>query len=458
MRPDTHADTIIQNVFLVTFDRDATVIADGALAIRDGVIVDRGSTAEVTARWSADQRVFGGGQIAIPGLTDAHFHTAQSLMRGMLATLQQRTRLRVPTWREYYLPFEAALSPDDIALSGEFAYATMLRTGTTNVLEAGGPHPERMGEAAQRAGIRATVTASTMDGGSRVPPSMIMTAEEAVARNIEVVEAFPAEVDGSRRVTGGMSLRQVITCSPELVQTIHAEARRRGVTVHTHLAEGTYEIDYCLEHFGRRPVDHLIDLGVFTRTLHCAHSILVDDAEIASFAVRGVTVCHCAKGNYAIGAAPAARMWRRGVGVGLGTDGVATLGTLDMFRVAMLTGLGQQLVEATPTHNRNGIPPEEPLQMAITGGALAGRQSDVIGSLEVGKRADVVLLTTTGPDAAAYASEEAFLYECASGRDVTTVLVDGEVVVSDGEVQTLDYERVCAVAAARQAELANVIA
>lgn len=452
-----HADTLIQNVHVVTFDGSHRVIGDGAIAIADGVICDVGSSAELNQRWVPERRVLASGKIAIPGLTDAHLHTAQTMLRGVLATLQQTRSLRVPTWREYYVPFEAALSPEDVELSGELAYGSMLATGTTAFLEAGGPYPESMGVAALRAGIRGTVTQNTMDGGSRIPASMIMTVDEAIARNIAVVEALPSAADGSARVTGGMSLRQVITCSTELVVGIHEEARRRGVSVHTHLVEGTYEIDYCLEQYGHRPVEYLIDIGVFTPTLHCAHSILASDSDIAAFVEHGPSACHCAKGNYSIGAAPALRMWRRGVRIGLGTDGVGSMGTLDLFRVAMLARVGQQFIEGTSVHNRNAVGASEPLEMAIQGGARAGGYGQYTGSLEVGKRADIVLVDTSGPDAAGYASAEAFLYECASGRDVSSVYVDGALVVDDGEVLTLDMAEVRARASARQRELIDVI-
>lgn len=150
-------------------------------------------------------------------------------------------------------------------------------------------------------------------------------------------------------------------------------------------------------------------------------------------------------------------MWRRGVDVGLGSDGVGSFGTLDIFRIAMLTRIGQQLVEATPSHNRNGVGAAEPLSMAIRGGARAAGHGHATGSLEIGKRADVVLLSMLSPDAAGYCSPEAFLYECASGRDVTTVLVDGQLVVKDAQPLLVDYERITAQAVERQRQLTSVI-
>lgn len=451
------ADRIIQNACVVTFDRAARVFSDGAVAIKDGVIVDVGDTSEVTARWGAAERIHAGGDIVIPGLTDAHLHTAQTLMRGLLPVLARRGPLRVPTWREYLVPFEASLSPDDIELSGLLAYTAMLQTGTTAFFEAGGPHPDGMARAAWASGIRGTVSQNTMDGGDRIPASMRMTTEQAVAKNIALVESLPAAADGSARVTACMSLRQIITCSPELVATIHREASARGVKVHTHLVEGTYEIDFALERFGRRPIDYLIEQGLFDSALHGAHSILVDDDDVDAYARHGVSAAHCAKGNYSIGTPPAVRMWRRGVAIGLGTDGVAGLGTLDLFRVAMLARVGQQHAEATPVHNRNGVRGEEILGMATAGGARAMGLEEHTGVLELGKRADIVVLRTDGPDAAAYASPEIFLYECASGRDVRHVLVDGEIVVKDGDVVTVDVAEIRARAAVRQRELIDLL-
>lgn len=451
-------DTLIQNAYVVTFDDRGTVIPDGALAVHGGKIVEVGTTSDLRGRYSPAERIFASGRIAMPGLTDAHLHTAQTLMRGLLPTLGMTRPLRSPTWQEYLVPFENGLTPDDVRLSGELAYSAMLTSGTTSFFEAGGPHPDQMAEAAVTTGIRGAVSLSTMDGGNRIPGSMTMTTDEALQRNVELVERWPKDPDGSTRVTACMSLRQIITCTPELVQAIHREARNHGVKVHTHLVEGTYEIDYALENFGKRPVDYLLDLGVFDDTLHGAHSILAGDEDITKYVVHGVSACHCAKGNYAIGTPPAVRMWRRGVNIGLGTDGVANAGTLDLFRVAAIARVGQEHVEGMTVHNRDGIGLEEPLRMGVLGGARAMAADSYTGTLESGKRADVVLLRTDSPDAWAYSSPEAFLFECASGRDVDRVLVDGATVVKDGEVVTVDTGEIRMKAAARQKELAKNIA
>jgi 5-methylthioadenosine/S-adenosylhomocysteine deaminase len=451
-------DLLLEHAVIVAFDAAGSVLRDGAVAVSGGTIVDLGTTAELRERYEPATRRDLGGRLLIPGLTDAHIHTAQTMMRGLLTDLRQTRDLRVPTWREYLVPFEAALTESDVELSGLLAYSSMLATGTTTFFEAGGPHPLAMARAAEATGIRGSVSLTTMDGGSRIPGSMQLTREQALQGNIDVVDALPTAADGSTRVTGSMSLRQIVACSPELVVDIHREARERGVKVHTHLVEGTYEIDYTLENFGRRPVEYLQHLGVFTDTIHGAHSVLVGDGDITAFAEAGVSAAHCAKGNFGIGPAPALRMWRRGVDIGLGTDGVASLGTLDLFRVAMIARVGQQLVEGVHRHNRNEVDPREPLAMAIVGGARSMGLGQHTGSLEIGKRADLVVIGLDGPDAAGYDSEEAFLYECASGRDVTDVYVDGQLVVDSGVVTTVDVADIRARARQRQRELATAIA
>ncbi|MFC6885119.1 MULTISPECIES: amidohydrolase family protein [Actinomadura] len=445
-------DLLIQNAHVVTFDDAGTVIPDGAIAVRDGAIADVGPSAELGDRYAPAERVFAHGSIAMPGLVDAHVHTAQTLMRGLITTLGRRGALRVPFWREYYVPFEAMLTPEDMELSGLLAYTNMIANGTTAFWDAGGPHPDAMGRAAVETGIRGLVSLSTMDGGSRIPDSMRTTTEQALQGNLDLVGRWPS--GSGERVAASLSLRQIITCSTELVTAMAKAARELDVKIHTHLVEGTYEIDHCLEAFGRRPIDHLIDLGVFDRHLHGAHSVLTAPRDVESYVAHGASACHCALGNPSIGPAPALDMWRRGVAIGLGTDGVNTRGTLDLFQVAHGARTNQQLVYGTPYHDRFAVEPAEPLTIATRGGSRALGLADRIGSLEAGKRADVVLLGLDAADAAASITPEAFLYEAANGRDVHTVFVEGRAVMRDRAFTTVDVAEIRARAAARQRELA----
>jgi 5-methylthioadenosine/S-adenosylhomocysteine deaminase len=446
----TGVDTIIRRAYTVTFDDEGTVLQSGAIAVDDGQIVAVGDSDDIEATYTAKQIIDGQGLLAMPGLIDAHLHTAQTMMKGLFPELVQKGRLRQPIWRQYLIPFESHLSDEDMALSADLAAAAMLQHGTTTFFDAGGPHPQAAAAAYTASGIRGVVTRSTVDNSFDIPESMQLTFDDAVQENIDLVEAWP---DDGRRVTGAMALRQIMNCSPELITAIHSAAQERGVKVHTHLLEGMDEIDYSIQRYGCRPLQFLEGLGVFDGTLHCAHSVYATPWDVEEFRKNGVSVAHCGN-NYNFGVPRALEYWRAGVPLGLGTDGAATSqGTLDMFRIAAIVGAGQQQIYGVPVHESWVMDPDEALRMATRGGAAALGMSDRIGQLEAGAKADIVLLRLDGTDAAVSVTPFAFLVDGATGHDVDTVLVDGETVVRGGEVLTLDVAEIRATGAVRQREL-----
>jgi 5-methylthioadenosine/S-adenosylhomocysteine deaminase len=435
----TPIDILVRHCDVVTLDAAATVRRDAAIAISDGRIAWIGPTAEAT-RFTAETTLDGSGRIAMPGLIDAHVHTAQQLLRGKLSELGRRMPLKIPVWKNYYVPFEGMLTPDDMHLSGLVAYANMLRVGTTCFAESGGPHPDAMGQAADEVGIRGFVALSTVDQndgiGAAVPPSMLMTSEQALRRNVDLVQHWSTHP----RVKATLALRQIIVCSPPLIQAMAAAARELGVKIHTHLCEGTYEIDYALEKFGRRPTEWLDGLGVLGNHLHCAHSVLLAPEEVDLYVQHGLSVCHCAFGNYAIGVPRIIEMARRGVPIGLGTDGAAGFGTLDLFQVAHATRVGQQAVAGTPCHIRTPISSEQILRMATQGAAQALGMGAEIGSLEVGKKADILLVDATEMDQLPLYDPLFVAATVTVGRDVRSVIIDGRLVMKEREILTIDME------------------
>lgn len=425
-------DLLVSGCDVVTMDAGGTVIIDGAVAIADGRIVWIGKSTEAASLFDPASRLDGRDTIALPGLIDAHFHTAQQFLRGKIAEIARHRPLKNPVWKCYYIPFESILDPEDIYLSGMLAYTNMIAVGTTCFAEAGGPHPDEMGRAALDTGIRGIVALSTIDQGSGMPPSMLMTKDEALKRNVALVKQWKDK----GRVTASLALRQILICSPDLIREISAAARQLDVKIHTHLCEGTYEIDYALEHFGKRPTEYLADIGVLDRHLHCAHSVLLSPNEVDLFVSHRPSACHCAFNNYALGSPRLIEMWRRGVYIGLGTDGAAAWGSLDIFRVAHAARIGQQIIMGTPHHHRNVISSEELLCIATNGGARALGMQDSIGSLEVGKKADLVLLDVREADHQPIYDPLFTAATTAVGRDVDSVIIDGTVVMK-GRQHTL---------------------
>lgn len=434
-------DLLITGCDIVTMDPAGTIIADGAIATKGNAIVWMGPAAEAGKIERPASVLNGSGQIALPGMIDAHVHTAQQLLRGKLSALRSRGPLRNPPWKNYYVPFEGLLEPEDVYLSGLVAYTNMLTLGTTCFAEAGGPHPQEMARAAIEVGIRGFVSLSTVDqnpnfAGSSVPGSMVMTTQEAYDRNIALVKGLEAQ----ERVKGWLSLRQIIVCSPELIQSLSAAARDMGVKIHTHLAEGTYEVDYALEHYGKRPTEYLDDLGVLGKHLHCAHSIILTPEEIDLYEKHHVSACHCSLGNFGVGIPRVQEMWRRNIAIGLGTDGAAAAGSLDLFAVAHASRIGQSASIGHPYHVRVPMSAEELLAVAVNGGARALAMETKIGSLETGKRADLILIDTDNIDQLSAGDPLFVAANLTVGRDVRTVVVDGRTVMKDREILTIDMD------------------
>ena len=435
-------DLLITGCDIVTIDGKNRVIRDGAIAVKKNKIAWMGKASAARRAVTATSTIDGAGQIAMPGMIDGHVHTAQQLLRGKIAEIANRRHVKIPIWRNYYIPFESMLEPEDVYLSGLLCYANMISVGTTCFAEAGGPHPDEMGRAAVDIGIRGFVSLNTVDQGSDVPKSMFMTTKQAHVRNVALVKRWKGGGQGTDRVQAWLSLRQIMVCTPELITAMSRSARALGVKIHTHLCEGVYEIDYALAKFGKRPAEYLHDLGALDRHMHCAHSVLLSAEEMDLYVKYRPSACHCGFNNYHVGPHRLHEMWRRGIDIGLGTDGAASWGTLDIFQVAHAARIGQQMVAGTPYSFRNVMPSEEILKVATMGGARSLGMEKEIGSLEVAKKADILLVDRTQLDHLPLYDPYFVAANTVVGRDVRTVIVDGAVVMKDRQLLTVDREEI----------------
>ena len=431
-------DLLIVGADVLTFDDRDTTIADGAIAVEGNSIAWVGPRAEAMQRYRAKETLAADGLIAMPGLIDCHFHTAQQFLRGKLFQLARTRKLRMPPWKNYYVPFEGTLTEEDVYYSGLSGYVAMISVGTTCFLESGGPHADAMGRAADEVGIRGTIALSTMDCDDTLPPSMRTTTDQALRANEALVQRWR----NHPRVQAWLAIRQIIVATEALQTEMAALAKQLDTRIHTHLAEGTYEVDFALARWGLRPAEYLDSLGVFNQRLHTAHAILLSPDEMDLYAAHGVSVSHCAFNNYAIGQPRMLEMWRRGIPIGLGTDGAASMGPLDIFQVAHHARLGQQLMVGTPNHYRGVTSGEEMLHVAIRGGARAAGMDHALGSLTSGKRADIILVSADHPDQQPVYDPMFTAANNAVGRDVRTVIVDGRVVMKDRAFLTVDVDAI----------------
>jgi 5-methylthioadenosine/S-adenosylhomocysteine deaminase len=431
-------DLLVTGATVVAFDDAGTVIADGAIAVEGNRIAWIGSAREARTRFRAVTVLDAIGQVAMPGLTDCHFHTAQQFLRGKLVQLSRTQTLKMPPWRNYYLPYEAMLGEEDIRQSGLCAYLAMVSVGTTCFLEAGGPHPDAMGEAADAVGIRGVVAYSTIDADDSVPPSMRMTTRDALRRTESLVKRWSKHP----RVRAWPALRQIMVCTERLQVEMAALAVEHGVKLHTHLAEGAYEIDYALARWGQRPAEYLDSLGVLGPHLLAAHSVLLSVEEMELYVARKVAVAHCAFNNYHVGVPRLLEMIRRGVPVGFGTDGAGSWGPLDLFQVAHAARIGQQLVHGTPNHYRGVVSSEELLAVAVRGGVRLAGLGDEAGQLAPGRLADFILVDAGTPDQYPNHDPMFTLASASTGANVRSVVIDGRVVMRERVFLTIDEDEV----------------
>ena len=433
-------DLLVSGADVVTMDERRSVIRGGAVAITKGRITWIGPDREAAGRFAPVETVNASGRIALPGLIDTHVHTGQQLLRGKIIELGRRRQLRLPIWRNYLIPFESILGPEDVYLSGLVAYTNMLRVGTTCFAEAGGPHPDEMGRAAEDVGIRGIVALSTVDSGDDIPRSMRMTTPQAIERNTALIRRWHRPEDPDQRVDAWLALRQLIVCTEELWETFRDLANALDVRVHTHLAEGTYEVEYAAEHWGKRPAEHLAAIGFLGPRVHAAHSILLSDDELDLYAKHGVSVAHCPMGNFLIGAPKIPPMLRLGIPVGIGSDGAAN-GSIDLFRAAHVSHVALQSHYGTPWQVRTVLSAEDLLTMATAGGAKALGRGAELGSLEVGKRADLLLIDSSRLDLQPVYDPTFTAARGVTGSDVETVIVGGRTVMKDGRVLTIDEDQ-----------------
>jgi 5-methylthioadenosine/S-adenosylhomocysteine deaminase len=427
-------DLLITGCYVVCFDPAGTILEDGAIAITGNSIVWLGKAADTGALWAPQETLHAPDTIAMPGLIDCHVHTAQQFLHGKIQALQRRGELRNPMWQRYLVPFESGLTPEDVYASGLAAYSAMIRCGTTCFLEAGGPFADEMGRAADEIGIRGRIALSTMDTEEGLPANMRCSTAEALRRSEELVLRWKDHP----RVNAWLSLRQIMVNTDALRQGMHELSHALATPIHTHLAEGAYEVDYAIARWGIRPAEYLEQSQCLDHYLHAAHSVLLSAREVDLYAQRDVSACHCALNNYRMGVPRVLEMMARGIRLGFGSDGAATRASLDLFQVLHGTVLGQQAVNGTPYHIDIPVTHEQILRQALLGGAAAARLSDSIGSLEIGKRADIVLVGTTDPDQFPVVDPMITLAESTVGRDVRTVVIDGRVVLRDGEFTTVD--------------------
>lgn len=427
-------DTIIRGWQVVTMNATRDIIRDGAVAVRGGRIVAVDKASIIDADYEAD-RVIGGDRFVVtPGLVNSHIHiTGEPLTRGYVPDDTPFVE-NVFMW---LCPLYSVFTAEEERLSAQLASVEMLKSGTTSFLEAGTIRfLDEVVDGLTEVGIRGRVGRWVWD----LPPEPSVyrqATDEAIAHLEQQLDRYPAGPDD--RIGAWSTLVGHTTCSDPLWLAARELATKHGTGMSFHMSPAMLDPDGFIEEFGQRPMVHLAELGVLGPDVVMTHCVQVDDREVAIIAETGAQVAHCpttalkvSYGVTQVGKMP--EMAMAGINLAIGTDGNNAANYSDMMRAAYLVaGLFKDARQ-----DPQMFPAEKAYEMATLGGAEAMRLTDHIGSLDVGKHADIVLHDTDRPEWRPLLNVMNQLVWSADGRGVHTVLVGGDVVVENYAMTTLD--------------------
>jgi 5-methylthioadenosine/S-adenosylhomocysteine deaminase len=419
---------LIKGGTLVTMDEHDAIVT-GDLLIRDGRIASIGEAAD-----GADEIVDAKDCAVLPGFVQTHVHLCQTLFRGAADDLALIDWLKKRIW-----PMEAAHTAASVRASARLGIAELIKGGTTCALTMETvDHTEEVFRVVEETGFRATVGKCMMDKGEGVPASLHENTEDSIRESLDLLEAWHGRADG--RIRYCFAPRFAVSCTLNLLTQVARLARDRGVMVHSHASENETECNLVERETGMRNVTYLDSLGLTGEHVALAHCIHVDAAELETLKRTRTNVVHCPSSNLKLGSgiAPITRMLAEGISVSLGADGAACNNRLDMFTEMRTAALLQKVV-----HGAEALPARLVLRLATIEGARAMGLGDQIGSLETGKRADVIVVRLDCLHSTPHPAEviSAIAYS-AQPADVQTAIVDGQVVMGDRKLLTLNERQV----------------
>lgn len=430
-------NTLITDAVVLTLN-DRLDVVRGDVGVVDGRIAFVGDRPAALEGVRFDETVDAAGGYLLPGFIQTHIHLCQTVFRTLADDMPLLEWLRTRVW-----PLEAAHDATTLAVSARLAAAELLKGGTTTALTMETVHgTEAVFEALEPTGLRATVGKCLMDTDDLAPARLKEEAGAAIEESLALHKRWHGAAGGRLRVA--LAPRFAVSCSRELLEMVADTADRHGLLVHTHASENRDEIEVVRRLSGMSNLDYLASAGLATERLCAAHCVWVTDSEQGLMAERGVKVMHCPGSNLKLGSgiAPVVDMRRRGISVSLGADGAACNNTLDMFHEMRLAAT-LQAVKYAP----GALTARDALWMATREGAKALGLDAEIGSIEPGKRADLVLLRARrlhhAPDRDPYST----VVYAARPDDVRATWVDGAALVREGALVREDEASLAAEAA-----------
>lgn len=421
-------DLILKNAIVLTMDKQFNLYEPGAVAVTGDKIIFAGSEEQVLREFQSDEVQDCHGKVLMPGMVNTHTHVPMNLLRGLADDL------RLDVWlMGYMMPVEREfVSPEFVNLGTKIACAELIKSGVTTFNDMY-YFEDEVGEAAAEVGLRAVIGQTVM----KFPTPDAASYEEALDLSKRLIDKW----SGHPLIVPAIAPHAVYTCTPDVLTACVDLAKETDTIVHFHVSETADEVQNLRDEHGMPVVPYIKKLGMLDTKLVAAHCVHLDHGEIRSFHNAGVGVAHNPSSNLklASGFAPIAKMLELGVNVGIGTDGTASNNDLDFFEEIRLASFIAKPVAEDPTV----LPARQVLEMATIMGAKAIYLDDIIGSLEPGKRADLVLVDINPlHNQPRFRRDPEGIYAqlvyATKSTDVSDVMVNGKWLMREKALMTVD--------------------
>jgi 5-methylthioadenosine/S-adenosylhomocysteine deaminase len=436
-------DLLILGSYVVTMDEERPIIKDGAVAVDQGLIVAVDSEKIIRQQFAGRDEVEGTNRVLMPGLINGHGHAAMTLFRGVADDLDLMTWLQ-----EYIFPLEAKfVDPDFVRVGMQLACWEMIQSGITTFLDMYF-YPDVSAQVVLDCGLRAMIAAPSID----FPSPGFKGWEDSFAEGLEFVKRWQGK---SERIRPLLAPHAPYTVSPEHYLEALSAARELNIPISTHISEDYAEVVEMRKRYGTTSVHHLDALGLFEVPIIAAHVVWPEKSEIPVLAAKQVGVIHNPTSNLktAAGISPVPEMLAAGVRVGLGTDGAASTNDLDLWKEMRIAAL----IHKGTNRDATLMPAATVLRLATLGGAEALGMENEIGSIETGKRADLIQVSLESPRLAPLYDIVSHLIYAVDASDMVTTIVSGKILMRDGSILTLDGDTISKAAAEKARKIQATI-